>query len=234
MRLIMNNSTNAANSLNEFADFISKHEFAIILLIAAIFFFVFAVAKKLPLSEFETDSGIRKGFFLMGCVTFTISMILLANKPSQTLTQIQIQTQLQTSNPTPTPTSISTLTTSEAINIIDSYLDAKRLILSRKYSTEAANKHTTGKLYKDLLESISKLKSSNTYYIYGLHGLKESGDIALVGNQPAIKVKVADSYDFYNNNLKESSKRYCSYFTYYFIIDDGIWKISDYSEDSNC
>ena len=60
----MNNSTNAANSLNEFADFISKHEFAIILLIAAIFFFVFAVAKKLPLSEFETDSGIRKGFFL--------------------------------------------------------------------------------------------------------------------------------------------------------------------------
>jgi hypothetical protein len=137
-----------------------------------------------------------------------------------------------TSSLTPTPT--PTLTTSEAINLIDSYLDAKRLILSRKYNTEAANKYTTGKLYKDLLERISKLKSSNTYYIYGLHGLKESGDIALVRNQPTIKVQVSESYGVYNNNSKESSKRYCSYFTYTFTIDEGIWKISDYSEDSNC
>jgi hypothetical protein len=77
----MNNSTNTTNSMNELANFVSKHEISIILLIFTIFFYVIAVVKKIPLvGDFDTNVGIRKGFFIMGCVTFTISIILLANE----------------------------------------------------------------------------------------------------------------------------------------------------------
>jgi hypothetical protein len=225
----------SVNFWTPFFDFLKENKlftFAIVILLISI-------SEKIGPIKLSVSEKFKTILFYFG-VTILIASIVphLGEVYQSTVNNIKNENNIATPTPTPTPTLIPTptLTTSEAINIIDSYLDTKRLMLSRKYSTEAAKKYTTGKLYKDLLESISKLKSSNTYYIYGLHRLKESGDIALVGNQPTIKVQVTENFDFYKNNLKESTREYCAYFTYTFTIDEGegIWKLSDYFKNSNC
>lgn len=89
----------------------------------------------------------------------------------------------------------STLTEDGAKNLINNWLQAKRVMFAPPYDSSPASELTTGEQYEQVAGydgSINSLKTDGHYYKYGLQQIDGVDEFSVNGNQATIQVKVTE------------------------------------------
>lgn len=128
----------------------------------------------------------------------------------------------------PPPSSISQ---EQAVELIDTWLQAKRVMFAPPYNRQAADEITTGEHYKKAVGmngTIDWLKSSNAYYKYGVQNIEGVDIFAVNDNQATIQLRVTEDRTFYRNgkiDAKETDFK-TRRVRYSLELSDGQWKIA--------
>lgn len=266
----MDVSTTTIKTLEGLAELIVKYDISIVILLLGLFFIALANIEKMPFLSLNNNPTIKYSNYVIGALLLAIAIITYGAKQSPPSPPTIVSTTSPTIASTPSPTVASTtiptvtsipsqaisqtlpisppkvvnsvpvISNPEAVKLVNSYLGAKRLMLSRAYKKEEAKKYLTGSLYREIAEcedcrtSMIWLERNSAYYIYGEHKLGNIRDIVIVDNQPTITMRVSGSYKYYEKSTEKSQKNYCGDFIYTFALDEGVWKISDSLEKSSC
>lgn len=89
----------------------------------------------------------------------------------------------------------STLTETEATNLINNWLQAKRVMFAPPYDSSPATELTTGEQYQQVAGydgSINSLKTDGHYYKYGLQQIDRVDEFSVNENQAIIQVKITE------------------------------------------
>ncbi|QIR41489.1 DUF4101 domain-containing protein [Tolypothrix sp. PCC 7910] len=147
--------------------------------------------------------------------------------PVQTNTPIPIpQT---TENPADTT---EVLTEAEAKNLINNWLQAKKVMFAPPYNPQPAEELTTGKQYEQVAGydgSINSLKTDGHYYKYGLQQIDSVDDFFVEGKEAMIQVKVTEDRKLFDRNgniLPKETDFKTRTVRYEFELIDHRWKIS--------
>lgn len=176
-----------------------------------------------------------------------IGLILLFNESSRTrrLSQSsnssqQISPQSRSgSNTSPQNTSsnspsASSLTQSQAIELVTQWLSAKPKIFGPPFDKNLLRQLTTGNTYRDNLGSIDWLQGNGYRYSYSVSRVDDVWSFVTSDTSPFIKVSVYEDLTLYSPRGIDRSKSGASKknFIYYFSKDvDGQWKIADYRRE---
>jgi serine/threonine protein kinase len=165
-------------------------------------------------------------FALLGIIGF-----LLLNKPAATeTTPVANGNQVVSATNSPEPV---TLTESEAVKILQNWLNSKQQIFAPPFNRELAANLTTGALYYDITKpggSIDWLRENDAYYQFGNQSVASTGRFSVNGNQATLEAKVTHNKTFYvrrridqsQTGIEEKTARYDLRF------ENGTWKIADY------
>jgi serine/threonine-protein kinase len=139
---------------------------------------------------------------------------------------INIQPNIQTNQ----QVSYNTLTKTEAVDVINTYLQAKDQIFGPSFDREVAARVTTGTVYRDIVRPggrMDSLKNDNAYWRFGYRKAEPLAYFYVNDNYAEIAVKVTEETYYYqagvlrkkDNNIKD----------YHFILlrENGIWRIAD-------
>lgn len=194
---------------------------------------------------------------LSGTTTFEIEMSLsdpvvsapsIANQPETSTTgttsrprstpqptQTPSQRSTSSNRSTPRPTSSSDLTQSQAVSLVESWLNGKSDIFAHPFDQSLARRYTytDGPLYYDITKpggSIDWLRSNNSYYDYENTNITEIISFSVSGSRPELVVTVYEEttlntptgVDYSSSAV--GSRRY----SYSFVKENGSWKIFDY------
>ena len=100
----------------------------------------------------------------------------------------------------PQPSSISQ---QQAVNLIEAWLQAKKVMFAPPYEHQIAAELTTGELYEKtagLDGSITSLKNDRSYYRYGVQRIDGVEQFAANGNRATIQVRVTEERTLYGAN----------------------------------
>jgi serine/threonine protein kinase len=165
-------------------------------------------------------------FALLGIIGF-----LLLNKPAATeTTPVANGNQVVSATNSREPV---TLTESEAVKILQNWLNSKQQIFAPPFNRELAANLTTGALYYDITKpggSIDWLRENDAYYQFGNQSVASTGRFSVNGNQATLEAKVTHNKTFYvrrridqsQTGIEEKTARYDLRF------ENGTWKIADY------
>jgi ARC6-like, IMS domain len=126
---------------------------------------------------------------------------------------------------------------SKAEKLVKSWLDAKSKIFSPPFDRNLVKTLTTGPLYLDITKSngsIDWLQSNNSYYSYSKLSIDKVWTFSSSGSRPSMKVTISEDRILYGKNGKpdaNESGASTANWVYFFIQEDGIWKIHDYKKD---
>ncbi|BAY21351.1 serine/threonine protein kinase [Calothrix sp. NIES-2100] len=101
------------------------------------------------------------------------------------------------------PVASATLTEAGAKNLINNWLQAKKVMFAPPYDSSPAAELTTGKQYADVAGydgSINSLKTDGHSYKYGLQQIDGVDDFYVNGNQAMIQVKVTEDRKLLDRN----------------------------------
>lgn len=133
-------------------------------------------------------------------------------------------------NPTPdfTPSSISQ---KQAVKLINSWLEAKKVMFAPPYNRAIAAEITTGEQYRKALGLnglIAQLKSDNAYFHYGIQKIDSVDRFTAESNQATIQVKITEDRILYRN--RKIDARETDFKTravrYKLRLVNGQWKIA--------
>lgn len=132
---------------------------------------------------------------------------------------------------------VNSISRSEAVDLIERWLKAKRDIYGPSHQTYLGEELLTGKAYNDKIkrsdgqESSSEwLANNGAYYIYGVQRIDSVNNFTSSGDQATLDVVVTEERTLYNSQGKIDQKN--SAFTtslvrYNLENDDGTWKIAN-------
>lgn len=131
-------------------------------------------------------------------------------------------------------TSYGKLTKQDALNIVESWLEAKNNIMQSPYDIDLLGQYTTGIYYngKDgqsgRLGSVRWLIKTGSYYRFGSPKVISSGKFIKRGEDILIEAKVEQSFLFYNGELgtTQTSEENDKY-RWTLRFEDNQWKIAD-------
>jgi serine/threonine-protein kinase len=137
----------------------------------------------------------------------------------------------------------NSISRSEAVNLIERWLEAKRDIFGSSHQTYLGEELLTGKAYdynikrSDGQESSSEwLANNGSYYIYGVQRVDSVDNFTASGDQATIDVVVTEERTLYNNQGKIDRKNSAfstSLVRYNLQNDQGQWKIAHYRTIKN-
>ena len=141
------------------------------------------------------------------------------------------------SSPTSPPGTSGDFDQSKAEQLVKSWLDAKSKIFSPPFDRNLVKTLTTGPLYSDITKSngsIDWLQNNNSYYSYSKLSIDKVWLFSSNGSRPSIKVTISEDRILYGKDGKpdatESGSSTANW-VYFFIQENGIWKINDYKKD---
>ncbi|MBD2138190.1 ARC6/PARC6 family protein [Anabaena sp. FACHB-1237] len=124
------------------------------------------------------------------------------------------------------------LTQDMALNIVQKWYSAKPKIFAPPFDTSLAEGITTGNFYQNLISdegSVAWLKKYDSYYEYKESKIVQVRNFRSNEDSGLINVQVVE--ELYLHGPKgidqKNSGRFIINGTYYFIRDNGVWKISD-------
>jgi serine/threonine-protein kinase len=145
-------------------------------------------------------------------------------------------------SPVPQQT-VNSISRSEAVNLIERWLKAKRDIFGSSYQTYLGEELLTGKAYdynikrSDGQESSSEwLANNGSYYIYGVQRIDSVNNFTASGDQATVDVVVTEERTLYNSQGKIDRKNSAfstSLVRYNLQNDQGRWKIAQYRTIKN-
>ena len=159
----------------------------------------------------------------------------IANKRQQTETTVSTSnSDSQNSN-----NSTTSITQQAASDVINHWLQAKRVMFAPPYDSQVAAELTTGDQYEKTAGtegSINALKKDGQYYKYGVQKIDGIDNFSASGERATIQVKVTEDRTLFNPNGKIDSKQ-TDFKTrtvrYNLQFVDGQWKIADNQIISN-
>ncbi|MGD1714074.1 protein kinase domain-containing protein [Dapis sp. BLCC M172] len=134
--------------------------------------------------------------------------------------------------PTPPTTELVTsISQTEAKELIQTWLNAKKDIFAPPYNQKLAAELTTGQVYDTIMSSngaIAWLKENNAYYQYGVQKIDSIEYFSTQGNQATIQVKITEEYQLFKNKQLENQRSGSSQLTVIYNLQfiDGKWKIA--------
>jgi serine/threonine-protein kinase len=138
---------------------------------------------------------------------------------------------------------VNSISRSEAVNLIERWLKAKRDIFGPSHQTYLGEELLTGKAYdynikrSDGQESSSEwLANNGSYYIYGVQRIDSVNNFTSSGDQATVDVVVTEERTLYNNQGKIDRKNSAfstSLVRYNLQNDRGRWKIAQYRTIKN-
>jgi hypothetical protein len=172
------------------------------------------------------------GIFLLAGLFFTNSKNNSSN-PSDLPISSPITTQepsIPDTTLTPTPTSES-IVQQKAINLIQRWLDAKKVMFAPPYNRQIAAELTTGEQYEKAAGSdgsINWLQNNDAYYRYGVQKIDGVDNFVLNGEKATIQVRVTEDSTLYKNgNIDRESSAFKTLTVVYNLeLVNGDWKIS--------
>jgi len=138
--------------------------------------------------------------------------------------------------PVPPPDTNSELSQDQAVALVNQWLNAKSQIFAPPFNTQLARKYITGPLYRDITKAngtIDWLRRNKAYYVYKKSEIERVWSFASSGTRPALKVKISENRILFSPQGIDYSQSGTSTgnYRYYFIREQGVWKIYDYKEE---
>ncbi|MFH7025913.1 MAG: IMS domain-containing protein [Heteroscytonema crispum UTEX LB 1556] len=128
-------------------------------------------------------------------------------KPTSSNTPISQPSQTpdipSTPNPETSSPPTSTITQKEAKEVINKWLQAKRVMFAPPYNVQPAAELTTGEQYEQVAGtdgSINSLKNDGQYYKYGVQTIDSVDEFSVNDNQAIIQVKVTEDRTLFNQD----------------------------------
>ena len=143
---------------------------------------------------------------------------------------------LLSSTPTNSSSSSGTLTKDQALRIINNWLASKQKVFAPPWDRKMIDQFTTGPLHNDITKSdgtLAWLKKYKAYYTYKNYEINKNSDFSNSGQRPSIKTQITEDRILHTsegNDPSQTGKN--TTLTYFFALEDGIWKIYDYREES--
>ena len=139
---------------------------------------------------------------------------------------------LLSSTPTNATSQSGKLTQDQALRVVKSWLDSKSKVFASPWDRNAINQYTTGPLHTDITKtdgSIAWLKKYKAYYTFNPYEVKALG-FSSSEQRPSIKTQVTEDKTLHTPEGNDPSQtgKSTSVMTYFFALEDGIWKIYDY------
>ena len=146
--------------------------------------------------------------------------------------------------PTPQPPRVSpqrvsqpvhNISEDEALEIVQSWYEAKPQIFGLPYDLDLVDLLATGTLYHNTTKpdgSVAWLRNNNFYYRYTTSEITDVEEFSNSGTRPYIKVRVFEELYLHGRRGidRKKSGSYRGTFTYVFEQDNGVWKIYDYNK----
>lgn len=139
-------------------------------------------------------------------------------------------------SPVPQQT-VNSISRSEAVDLIERWLKAKRDIFGPSYQTYLGEELLTGKAYNDKIKSSDGQESSSewlanngAYYIYGVQRIDSVNNFTSSGDQATVDVVVTEERTLYNSQGKIDQKNSglsTLLVRYNLENDEGKWKIAN-------
>lgn len=138
--------------------------------------------------------------------------------------------------PVPTPTIVppqASISQQAAVDLIATWLQAKRVMFAPPYDAQLVEELTTGALYTDITKpngSIDWLKTNNAYYQFGVQKIESVERFAANGDQATIEVQITEDRALFVNGRRDASNSSfdTKRFRYTLVSTGGSWKIADY------
>jgi serine/threonine protein kinase len=136
-------------------------------------------------------------------------------------------------NPSPIAEPSTEITQDAAVQVVQSWLQAKKNVFAPPYNRFVLDSVTTGALKADLLKSggpIDWLANNNAYYQFGIQKVDRVDRFIANGNQAAIDVKVTEDRTLYVNGKIDRKETDFKTRSIHYSLErvDGGWKIADY------
>ncbi|MDB9445482.1 protein kinase domain-containing protein [Anabaena sp. CS-542/02] len=130
---------------------------------------------------------------------------------------------------------VHNISQNEALQIVQSWYEAKPQIFGPSYDLDLVNQLATGNLYYKTTKpdgSVAWLQNNDAYYTYTTSQITGIEEFSNSGTRPYIKVRVFE--DLYLHGRRgidrKNSGPYRGTFTYVFEQENGVWKIYDYKK----
>lgn len=124
---------------------------------------------------------------------------------------------------------VSPISKTEAKQLINSWLKAKKSIFAPPYDVELANKLTAGSQYEEIAKrSLDWLQNNNAYYKYETQVIEEVNGFWVSGDRAEITVTVTEDYQFYEDGKLNEERGGISTIKVLYNLQfiDGRWKIA--------
>lgn len=172
--------------------------------------------------------GILVSVLGLGTFAFQQGYFTTKNNPNPPVTSPNIA-----ENPSPIAEPSTEITQDAAVQVVQSWLQAKKNVFSPPYNRFVLDSVTTGALKADLLKSggpIDWLANNNAYYQFGIQKIDRVDRFIANGNQAAIDVKVTEDRTLYVNGKIDRNETDFKTRAIHYSLErvDGGWKIADY------
>jgi hypothetical protein len=140
---------------------------------------------------------------------------------------------------TPANTSSSgSLNKDQALRTVKNWLGSKQKVFASPWDRTAINQYTTGPLHNDITKSdgsLAWLKKYDAYYSFRPFKVNKILEYSSSGQRPSLKLDVTEDRTLHTSKGDDPSESGISTatFTYFFELEDGIWKIYDYRKEEN-
>ncbi|MCT7981226.1 protein kinase domain-containing protein [Laspinema olomoucense] len=189
----------------------------------------------------------QKAMIIGGIIGTFVLFGLWITRPQPTPTNATASSETENSGSSPTPETSSnfapvpsqstpstpSITSQEAVGLINNWLYAKDRMFAPPYSRQLAAELTTGVLYADLIKPdgpIAWLENNNAYYQYGVRKVESVERFSADGDRASLEVFVTEDRTLYKNGRAdpEQSKFSTDKVRYTLQLVNGTWKIADY------
>jgi len=95
------------------------------------------------------------------------------------------------------------LTRSQAVNLIQNWLEAKNRIFAPPYNQELAARYLTGQDYQDAIRLIKYLQENKIYYRYSSHSTSVTAQFSYTAKRATIEVIITERFQEYKKNEED-------------------------------
>ncbi|MGB3206651.1 MAG: ARC6/PARC6 family protein [Crinalium sp.] len=127
---------------------------------------------------------------------------------------------------------ITSITQQKAVDLIQAWLQAKKVMLAPPYNSQLAAQLATGQQYEKVAGekgTINFLKRNNAYYRYGIQKIEKVENFIANNNQASIQLRINEDIKYYLNSRIDKSETGIinKRMIYNLQIVNGRWKIAD-------
>jgi serine/threonine-protein kinase len=180
-------------------------------------------------------SGGVVGMLLLGGIAIAVRQnwlpFLQSSTPSPSIATPSVSPPASFSEPSVSP-SVMSISQSEAINLVQRWLEAKKVMFAPPYNREIADEITTGVMYEKTAGfdgSINWLQNNNAYYRYGLIRIDGVDRFVERGDRAEIQLRITEDRTLVKNGRvdPEQTDFKTRPVIYYLELVNGTWKIAD-------